>query len=358
MAFDEERDDTHRDREETERPREGTKPEANDLIDEAETLDAYSRAVIAVVDKVGPAVVSIAHGAASKANSSQKRARNGPRGENDRVGGQGSGVVLAPDGYILTNSHVVDGARDLEVSLSDGRVLPARIVGDDPATDLALIRIGASALHHVPLGDSTTLRPGQLVIAIGNPLGFQSTVSSGVVSALGRSLRGRDGRLIENVIQHTSPLNPGNSGGPLVDTRGRLVGINTAMISMAQAINFAVPASTIGWVVPQLMSTGRVRRGFLGVAGRHRPLDRRLARVHALTQESGVEVMSVEPGSPASAASLQDGDILIAIDGTEVRTVDDLHRARTIWKEGASIELSILRRTELKKLRAVPRFGT
>jgi len=306
--------------------------------EDAEALDAYSRAVIGVVDRVGPSVVSIARG----------RARDAERG-------QGSGVVIAPDGYILTNSHVVSGARELEVAMSDGRTFPARVVGDDPPTDLALVRVTATALPHVALGDSTSLRPGQLVIAIGNPLGFQSTVSAGVVSALGRSLRGKDGRLIENVIQHTAPLNPGNSGGPLVDTRGRLVGINTAMISMAQAINFAVPGSTIAWVVPRLMSAGRVRRGFLGIAGHLRPLDRRLARVHALAQASGVEVTSVEQGSPAAQGDLRDGDIIIAFDDAAVTSVDDLHRMLTQWSEGTSITLAILRRAEKKKVSLVPR---
>jgi S1-C subfamily serine protease len=225
---------------------------------EADALDAYSRAVIGVVEKVGPAVVSILRG----------------RSEGEH-GGEGSGVVLAPDGYVLTNAHVVNGARTLEARFTDGRSLRARVVGEDAATDLALVRVGASDLPHVALGDGGGLKVGQLVIAIGNPLGFQSTVSAGVVSALGRSLRGRDGRLIENIVQHTAALNPGNSGGPLVDSRGRLVGINTAMIASAQGLFFAVPASTVSWVVPKLLQDGAVKRGYLGLAGRQRPLDRR-----------------------------------------------------------------------------------
>ena len=302
-----------------------------------EALDAYSRAVIGVVEKVGPAVVKISRG---------RGAAGG--------GGEGSGVVLAPDGYVLTNSHVVHGARELEAHFTDGRSFPARLVGEDPATDLALVRVGASDLPHASLGAPSELRVGQLVIAIGNPLGFQSTVSAGVVSALGRSLRGRDGRLIENIVQHTAPLNPGNSGGPLVDSHGRLVGINTAMIAYAQGLFFAVPASTVTWVVPKLMSDGAVRRGYLGLAGRQRPLDRRLARAHSLSQPSGVEVMSLEKDGPAGAAGVRDGDILLAIDGEAVTSVDDLHRALTRWSAG-EVELSMLRRTERTKVRVLPR---
>jgi S1-C subfamily serine protease len=309
---------------------------------DADALDAYSRAVIGVVEKVGPAVVSIA------------AARAGRRGEGR---GEGSGVVLAPDGYVLTNSHVVHGARELEVSFTDGRSFKARLVGEDPATDLALVRIAAPDLPHVSLGSSATLRPGQLVIAIGNPLGFQSTVSAGVVSALGRSLRGRDGRLIENIVQHTAPLNPGNSGGPLVDSRGRLVGVNTAMIPHAQGLFFAVPVSTVTWVVPKLMADGTVKRGYLGVAGRMRPLDRRLARVHGLTQPSGVEVMNVEVGSPAAKAGLREADILIRVDGESVTSVDDLHRLLTKWTPGSEVEIGLLRRVDKLSLRVIPRAG-
>jgi S1-C subfamily serine protease len=308
--------------------------------DDTEALDAYSRAVIAVVERVGPAVVSIVRG----------------RSEGEH-GGEGSGVVLAPDGYVLTNSHVVHGARSLEARFTDGRSMAARLVGEDPATDLALVRVGASDLPHVgfPKGSDDGVRVGQLVIAIGNPLGFQSTVSAGVVSALGRSLRGRDGRLIENIVQHTAALNPGNSGGPLVDSRGRLVGINTAMIASAQGLFFAVPASTVSWVVPKLLVDGAVKRGYLGLSGRQRPLDRRLARAHGLSQPSGVEVMSLQPGGPAALAGVRDGDILLAIDGETVSSVDDLHRALTRWSAGSSVLLSVLRRTELTAIRVSPK---
>ena len=304
--------------------------------EDREALDAYSRAVIGVVGKVEAAVVSIGRG------------RGGERT------GEGSGVALAPDGYILTNSHVVHGAPDLDVRFTDGRSLRARLIGEDPPTDLAVVRVGASDLAHVELGRST-LRVGQLVIAIGNPLGFQSTVSAGVVSALGRSLRGRDGRLIENIIQHTAPLNPGNSGGPLVDSHGRLVGINTAMIAYAQGLFFAVPASTVTWVVPKLLSDGVVKRGYLGLAGRERPLDRRLARARGLEQRSGVEVMNVQAGGPAGDAGLREGDIILAIDGENVASVDDLHRALTQWSPGHDVELSLLRRTEVTTVRLRPR---
>src|SRR3989304_2516526 len=221
--------------------------------------DAYSRAVVGVAEKVGPAVVGI---------GVRKRAQ-GPR---VRQEGAGSGVIIAPDGFILTNNHVVEGAQDVEVSLPDGRMFPAQIVGGDPATDLAVVRAGATGLPTAELGDSSSLRVGQLVIAIGNPLGFQSTVSPGFISALGRALRSQSGRLIENVIQTDVPLNPGNSGGPLVDSRGRVIGINTAMIFMAQGISFAVPVSTARWVGGELVTHGRVRRAYLGIGGQARPI--------------------------------------------------------------------------------------
>jgi S1-C subfamily serine protease len=227
------------------------------------------------------------------------------------------------------------------------------VAGSDPATDLALVRVSGAPLPHAPVGDARALRPGQLVIAIGSPLGFQSTVSAGVVSALGRSLRGRDGRLIDNVIQHTAPLNPGNSGGPLVDSRGRVVGVNTAIIAMAQGIGFAVPSSTVAWVVPQLMSDGRVRRGWLGVSARTRPIDRRIARVHGIAQETGVEVVEVDPKGPAHAADLRDGDVVLGIDGAPVTSVDDLHRALTQWKRG-EIAIDRLRGTKRETIAARP----
>jgi len=298
--------------------------------DEAEVLDAYSRAVVSVVEQVGPAVVSIA--AASGA----------PPGRAERMGA-GSGVLITPDGYVLTNSHVVHAAGRLEVTLTEGRTLGATMVGDDPATDLAVIRVSASGLPAATLGQSATLRVGQLVIAIGNPLGFQSTVSAGVVSALGRSLRGATGRLIENIIQTDVALNPGNSGGPLVDSRGRVVGINTAIIALAQGIAFAIPVDTARWVVSDLLTRGRVRRAYLGLTGRTRPLDRRLARLVGLAQDTAVEIVAVESASPAAQAGLREGDLIVSLDDGPVTRIDDLHRALAVHAVGVSIALRIVR---------------
>ena len=316
------------------------RPDADTATD-LELLDAYSRAVIAVVDAVGPAVVSIAV--------------DGGRG-GERIGA-GSGVIIAPDGYVLTNSHVVNGAARVNATLTDGRTLGATVVGEDPATDLAVIRLQASGLPHGRLGESATLRVGQLVIAIGNPLGFQSTVSTGVVSALGRSLRSRTGRLIDNIVQTDVPLNPGNSGGPLVDSRGRIVGINTAIIAMAQSISFAIPIDTAKWVVPRLLADGRVRRGYLGLGGQTRPLDRRLARFHGLEQTHAVEVMSVEAGGPGAGAGLRDGDLLVAADGQAVTSVDDLHRMLVEWPPARPMPLLIIRAGARVELAVTPREG-
>jgi S1-C subfamily serine protease len=238
--------------------------------------------------------------------------------------------------------------------LTDGSSMTAVKVGMDPPTDLAVIRAEASTLPFSSLGESRRLVPGQLVIAIGNPFGFQSTVSTGVVSALGRALRSRDGRLIENIIQHTAPLNPGNSGGPLVDSTGSVVGINTAIILMAQGIGFAVPSDTAKWVVSQLLTQGRVRRGLLGIAARTWPLNRRLARYHGLQKDMAIEVLSVDKGGPAANAGLHMGDYIVAIGGTEVGGVDDLHRFLSEWPIGDEVTLSILRRTERIEIRVVP----
>jgi S1-C subfamily serine protease len=304
---------------------------------DVELLDAYSRAVINVVEAVGPAVVGISLGKEIHEDGDQKI-------------GAGSGMVIAPDGYILTNDHVVQTADRLAATLDDGRRLTATLVGTDPGTDLALIRADASGLPYVTLGDSSLLRVGQLVIAIGNPFGFQSTVSTGVVSALHRALRSRDGRLIENIVQHTAPLNPGNSGGPLVDSRGRVVGINTAIIAMAQGIGFAIPSNTTKWVVSQLLTHGRVRRAYLGIAGHVRPLDRRLVRFFHLPSDQAVEVLSVDPEGPAGQAGMITGDWIVAINEQKVESVDDLHRFLSEWPIGRSATLTIIRgREELKK---------
>lgn len=307
-----------------------------DSAADAELLDAYSRAVIHVVDTVGPAVVSIDFG----------------RGREDYAGeqvGAGSGVTIAPDGYILTNQHVVHQARNLAVTLTDGATVPATVVGEDVATDLAVIRAQGTGLPYAELGDSRQLQVGQLVIAMGNPLGFQSTVSTGVVSALGRRLRSRQGRLIENIIQHTAPLNPGSSGGPLLDSRGRVMGINTAIIALAQGIGFAIPASTAHWVLAQLLQHGRVRRAYLGISGREKPLDRRLARFHALDIASAVEVVASEADGPAARAGLRSGDLVVAINGQPVTGVDDLHRFLAQWPWDRPVALTVVRgRTRLE----------
>ena len=301
-------------------------------------MDAFSRAVTGVVDAVGPAVVSLEVRPPGKRLLARR--------------GAGSGVVVTPDGYLLTNSHVVNGAgkvADVRVRTTAGEVLTGHVVGDDPATDVAVVKVdparlpGGGVPAFVPIDAAAKARPGQLVVAIGNPLGFESTVSTGVVSALGRTLRGRDGRLIDGVVQHTAPLNPGNSGGPLLDGRGRLVGINTAIIAMSQGLGFAIGAETAAWVLGQILATGRVRRAWLGVGGARRPLDRRLARHHDLG-DTAVEVMSVEPRSPASRAGLVDGDLLVGFDGHPVTSVDDLHRRLRDHPPGSPAELAVIRR--------------
>jgi S1-C subfamily serine protease len=263
-------------------------------------------------------------------------------------------VVIAPDGYILTNSHVVDNAGQVTTTLTDGTQAAARLIGKDPATDLAVIRAEASGLPYALLGDSASLRVGQLVIAMGNPLGFQSTVSTGVVSALGRALRSREGRLIENIIQHTAPLNPGNSGGLLLDSRGRVVGINTAIIVMAQGIGFAIPANTARWVVSQLITHGRVRRGYLGLTGRQRPLGRRLVRFHNLADERAVEVVSVESDGPARKAGLREGDLVVALNEQAVTSIDDLHRFLAEWPINGPVTLTVVRGKERLAVDVMP----
>jgi S1-C subfamily serine protease len=243
------------------------------------------------------------------------------------------------------------------VGLTDGTRLTAALIGKDPATDLAVIRANAAYLPASTLGRSDRLRAGQLVIAMGNPFGFQSTVSTGVVSALGRALRSTDGRLIENIIQHTAPLNPGNSGGPLVDSAGEVVGINTAIIAMAQGIGFSIPANTARWVVSQILTHGRVRRGFLGIGAHQRPLDRRRVRFHHLNQNHAVEVLTVESRGPADLAGLRAGDLIVTMNGKDVRSVDDLHRFLSQWPIGRSVEIDILRGRRRLTLSIVPGAG-
>ena len=309
-------------------------------------LDAYSQAVVAVAERVGPAVVNI-----TAVHRGTARTTRGlvPF----EAPGAGSGVIIAPDGYVLTNSHVVHGTTRLEVSLADGRSFPARPVGDDPATDLAVIRVAETGLPMARLGDSDRLRVGQLVIAIGNPLGFQATVTAGVVSALGRSLRSRSGRLIENVIQTDAALNPGNSGGPLVDSRGQVVGINTAIIAGAQGICFAVPVNTARWVAGLLIKEGRVRRAFLGIAGEARPLRVGSGRERGPARAAGVGVLQVVAGSPAEGAGIRPGDVIVALDETPIGSVDDLHRFLSRARIGDVVRVSVLRSGQLLELRAL-----
>jgi S1-C subfamily serine protease len=295
-----------------------------------ELLDAYSRAVIAVVEAVGSAIVGI---------SGKRAVADG----GVDTAGAGSGVIVTPDGYILTNHHVVEASDSLQVTLKDGTAMGAVPVGSDSGNDLALIRAESSGLPYAMLGDSGELRVGQLVIAIGNPYGFQSTVSTGVISALGRGLRSREGRPIENIIQHTAPLNPGNSGGPLVDSRGRVVGINTAIIPIAQGIGFSIPSNTARFVISQLLTYGKVRRGYLGITARQRPVDRRLARLHRLPYDVAVEVVSLDPRGPAASAGVRAGDLIVMLDGKAVRSVDDIYRILGSGTVGTPLALIVIR---------------
>lgn len=299
-------------------------------VDDRELLDSYSRAVVSVVEHVGPAVVSIAAGTRRPGRAAG-------------MVGAGSGVIFTPDGYVLTNSHVVHEASDLGVTLTDASTLGATLVGSDPATDLAVIRADGSSLPIAQFGESASLRAGQLVVAIGNPFGFQSTVSAGVISAVGRSLRSATGPLIENIIQTDVALNPGNSGGPLVDTRTRVIGINTAIIRMAQGIGLAIPIDTAKWVVGELLARGRVRRAYLGIVGQTRPIDRLVARRHALSASQVVEILSVEPHGPAAVAGLREEDLILALNDRPVRTVDDMHRMLVGWPFGDALKVGVLR---------------
>lgn len=301
---------------------------------DSELLDAYSRAVIGVVEGLGPTVLCV----------------EGARG--DTRGGQGSGVLLTPDGYALTNSHVAGGRQQFTAVTEEGDRLDAELVGDDPHTDLALVRLAARDLPFAELGDSEALRVGQLVIAMGNPLGFRSTVSTGVVSATGRAMRGVGGRLIDNVVQHTAPLNPGNSGGPLVDTRGRVVGVNTAIIAMAQGLGFAVPANTARWVVGELLAHGQVRRRWLGISGTTVALPRALVRELDLVADEAVEIVDVAASSPAARAGLQAGDAIIAAAGRVTTNVDELTRVIGLVPAGEPLALEVLRGERLIELTA------
>jgi S1-C subfamily serine protease len=308
-------------------------------VDDAALLDAYSRTVIDVVDGVSPAVVRL----------------DVKPSEQARQGGSGSGVIVSPDGLVLTNSHVVGGTSRLRVTTADGQSLTAVVVGDDPDTDLALLRVNESVtLPFAPLGDSRHLRRGQLVIAIGNPLGFESTVTAGVVSALGRSLRARTGRLIDDLIQTDAALNPGNSGGPLVSSRGEVVGINTAIIMGAQGICFAIAANTAKFVLGELVRHGRVRRAYIGISAAKTALPRRLRHEAGVVQESAVVVAGVEPTSPADRAGLVAGDMLLSLDGQAVTGADDLIRILTGEKIGHKVEIELLRERKRQQVSLEP----
>ncbi|MHB0961065.1 MAG: S1C family serine protease [Pirellulaceae bacterium] len=304
---------------------------------DAELLDAYSQAVIGVVQRVGPAVVTV----------------SGRTGRD--LNGVGSGFMITPDGFALTNSHVVHGRTRLKAMTEDGDSLDAELIGDDPATDLALIRLAARDLPHAELGDSDTLQVGQLVIAVGNPFGFRSTVSTGVVSALGRAMRSQEGRLIENIVQHTAPLNPGNSGGPLVDSRSRVVGVNTAIIAMAQGLGFAVPGNTARWVTSELLAHGRVLRLSLGIRATVVAIPRWLARQLDLLSEQTVEVVEVLPKSPAALAGIRPGDWIVAAAGRIVTSTDDLHRVLATLTTALEVPIEVVRDEQRIELTVVPR---
>jgi S1-C subfamily serine protease len=304
--------------------------------DDIALLDEYSRTIVSAVDRVTPSVVNIE----SRANGSR--------------GGSGSGFIIAPDGFILTNSHVVHGAREIVVNLSDGREARAQLVGDDPDTDLAVIRIDAAQLSHVRLADSETLRVGQIAIAIGNPLGFQASVTAGVISALGRSMHAQSGRLIDNIIQTDAALNPGNSGGPLADSAGEVIGVNTAVIRPAQGICFAIASNTAKFIAGWLIKEGRIRRGYIGVAGQTSPLHRRVARFYHLANESGAMVVSVEKGSPAEQSRIRPDDVIVAFNDEPIASVHDLHKKLVGDRIGTPCKLTVLRGTEKLAIYVTP----
>jgi S1-C subfamily serine protease len=312
-------------------------------LDDSALIDAYSRTVVSAVTRVAPAVVNI--------DVTQRV--NVRRGAGE-ISGNGSGFIITPDGFILTNSHVVHAANSITVNLPDGREYPAQLTGDDPDTDLAVIRIDAPQLTHVRLADSESLRVGQLVIAIGNPLGFQASVTAGVISALGRSMHAQSGRLIDNIIQTDAALNPGNSGGPLVNSAGEVVGVNTAMIRPAQGICFAIASNTAKLVAGWLIRDGRIRRGYIGVAGQNVPIHRRIVRFYGLPLETGVLVVSVEKKSPAKRAGLREGDLIVAFNDQPVGSVHDLHKVLVGEQIGVSAKLTIIRHTEQLELTILP----
>ncbi|MCI0488773.1 MAG: trypsin-like peptidase domain-containing protein [Blastocatellia bacterium] len=323
---------------------EDDQPHASTTASDDDLLDAYSQAVISAAERVSPSVVNI--------EVHERGGLNWLFPDQPHAGG--SGFIFTPDGFILTNSHVIHEATRIEVALSDGRKTSAQVVGDDPDSDLAVIRIDAENLTPAQMGDSSTIKAGQMVVAIGNPYGFQCTVTAGVISALGRSLRAGSGRLIDDVIQTDAALNPGNSGGPLVTSRGEVIGVNTAMILPAQGLCFAIAINTAKFVAGRLIRDGRVRRSYIGVGGQNTPLPPRLARAHNLTVKSGILVLSTEPDSPARKAGLIGGDIIIGFNGQPVAGIDDLHRLLTDERVGIESPLEIIRRNEKMLVRIIP----
>jgi len=311
--------------------------------DNVALFDDYTRTVVSAADRVAPAVVNI----------DIKQRVTGGRGSRE-IDGSGSGFIIAPDGFILTNSHVVHQATEMTVNLPDGREYPAQLVGDDPDTDLAVVRIDAPQLAHVRLADSENLRVGQLVIAIGNPLGFQASVTAGVISALGRSMHSQSGRLIDNIIQTDAALNPGNSGGPLVSSAGDVIGVNTAMIRPAQGICFAIASNTAKFVAGWLIRDGRIRRSYIGVAGQNVPLHRRVVRFYSLPLENGVLVVSVEKDSPAARAGLCEGDVIVAFNQAPIGSIHQLHKILMGEQIGVRSQITIIRHTEKLELPILP----
>lgn len=310
---------------------------------DSEVLDSYSRTVVSAVERVKPSVVAV-----------DVRKRLGTTRLGRVVQGGGSGFVISGDGFVVTNSHVIEGAESIHVRLDDGRSFRAEVAGDDPHTDLAVLRIDAEKLAPVTFGDSSALKPGRLVVAVGSPYGFEATVTAGVVSALGRSLRTGSGRLIDDIVQTDAALNPGNSGGPLVDSQGRVIGVNTAIIAPARGISFAIASNIASFIAARLIRDGKIRRGILGIAGQNVPLHESLARLHRLPNKGGVLVAGLEPHGPAEQAGIELNDLIVSFAGKPVDGIDELHRLLVQESIGAAAQLTVLRAAAKKMLFVVP----